>query len=429
MIAQDAKCINNGKKLNEAIGALNPLLAMSVGYTGGGKPPQVSYSDGEVKILLPLADSVDGFSLEELDIVDTNNAASSRYFMTSASSVSTYGTTTASTSGTPTGKQSSAPTNKDRNSLGGTPNDKNRDKLTTGGAPLDNGAGGVMPAGMVKPGLQAAKDNFDDTRPLAPVPKMAGMVKPGSQAAKDNFDDTRPRPGAPPRGGDGTGGGFPLGGKGKGAFGGGVDAFGNELYADGTRVTPGGRGDGTGGGFPLPGVPPPGRRDGTGGGGGNTRPSNKITLSSDPSARAQIVADKTRRDNQAANKRIYEKAAAIKAANKKKKEDASAKAAAYKARVKAGNLKRTAKGAALRKKAAARVQSNIKAASSPVRSSQIATLKKQLTDTVRELANVDNQIARDRANKKIHSPSSPLMKKRQQLEDDRKRISSKMTSL
>jgi hypothetical protein len=161
MIQPDAKCVVNGAKVNEAIMALNPLLAMSVGYIGGGKPPQVTYSDGEVKILLPLADSVDGFSLEELDIVDTDNAASSRYFMTSTSSVSTYGTTTASTSGTPTGKQStSQPTSKDRNSLNGTPNNKNRDKLDTGGALLDSsGSGGVAPTGNVTGGGGALRDD------------------------------------------------------------------------------------------------------------------------------------------------------------------------------------------------------------------------------------------------------------------------------
>jgi len=157
MIQPDAKCVVNGAKVNEAIMALNPLLAMSVGYIGGGKPPQVTYSDGEVKILLPLADSVDGFSLEELDIVDTDNAASSRYFMTSTSSVSTYGTTTASTSGTPTGKQSSAPpTSKDRNSLGNTPSNNNRDKLTTGGMPLGNSGGNIAPPGNVTGGGSGA---------------------------------------------------------------------------------------------------------------------------------------------------------------------------------------------------------------------------------------------------------------------------------
>ena len=154
MITPDAKCVNNGKKVNEAINAINPLLGMSVGYTAGGTPPQVTYSDTEVKILLPLADSVEGFSLEELDIVDTNNAASSRYFMTSLSSVSTYGTTTASTSGTPTGKQSSPQPTTGRNKLdaGGNNADNNRDKLNTGGALLDNRGGGVAPVNKITSG-------------------------------------------------------------------------------------------------------------------------------------------------------------------------------------------------------------------------------------------------------------------------------------
>ena len=151
MITPDAKCVVNGSKVNEAIIALNPLLSMSVGYIGGGKPPQVTYSDGEVKILLPLADSVEGFSMEELDVVDSNNAASSRYFMTSLSSVSTYGTTTASTSGTPTGRQSSPQPTKGRNKLnaGGNSAGNNRDQLSTGGALRDTSGGGVAPNGII----------------------------------------------------------------------------------------------------------------------------------------------------------------------------------------------------------------------------------------------------------------------------------------
>jgi hypothetical protein len=388
MIQPDAKCVVNGAKVNEAIMALNPLLAMSVGYIAGGKPPQVTYNDGEVKILLPLADSVDGFSLEELDIVDTNNAASSRYFMTSSSSVSTYGTTTASTSGTPTGKQSTPqPTNKDRNRLGNTPSNKNRDKLDKGAAPIGNG--GAMPAGMVKPGSQAAKDGFND------APRMGGaMVKPGSQAAKDGFNDT-PRmggamvapgsqaanegfndvslPGAPPLGGD---------------------------------TTP----------APLPGAPPLG---------GDTTPNTKNRLSSEASAFGQTLAAKTQRDNQEANQNIYEQAAAIRENNKKKTEQARA----YKAKIAAGNLARKAAGDELAAKADKRAQSNIKAASSTDRTAKIAMLKEQLTSVVRELARVDDQIARDRSNRKIHSSSSPLMMRREQLEAERKRISGEMTSL
>ena len=157
MITPDAKCVVNGAKVNEAIMALNPLLSMSVGYIGGGKPPQVTYTDGEVKILLPLADSVEGFLLEELDVVDSNNAASSRYFMTSSSSVSTYGTTTATTSGTPTGKQSSPQPTKGRNKLNAGGN--NRDQLGMAGAAPANQGGAVAQPNIVAaaaPGLQAA---------------------------------------------------------------------------------------------------------------------------------------------------------------------------------------------------------------------------------------------------------------------------------
>jgi hypothetical protein len=86
--------------------------------------------------------------LEELDVVDSNNAASSRYFMTSLSSVSTYGTTTASTSGTPTGRQSTPQPTKGRNKLdaGGNNAGNNRDKLTTGGALLDTSDDGSTAA-------------------------------------------------------------------------------------------------------------------------------------------------------------------------------------------------------------------------------------------------------------------------------------------
>ena len=243
MIQPDAKCVVNGAKVNEAITALNPLLAMSVGYIGGGKPPQVTYSDGEVKILLPLADSVAGFSLEELDIVDTDNAASSRYFMTSSSSVSTYGTTTASTSGTPTGKQStSQPTSKDRNSLGNTPNDKNRDKLTTGaGRPIAPGNAGVAPTVNISTGRPIAdgstaadsRAKFLDERERA-AGGSANMISVGGAgvdefgnaiggagrpvadgstaadsrakflAARQGATTPAPLPGAPPLGGDTT---------------------------------------------------------------------------------------------------------------------------------------------------------------------------------------------------------------------------------
>ena len=354
MIQPDAKCVVNGAKVNEAITALNPLLAMSVGYIGGGKPPQVTYSDGEVKILLPLADSVDGFSLEELDIVDTSNAASSRYFMTSTSSVSTYGTTTASTSGTPTGKQSSAPpTSKDRNSLGNTPSNNNRDQLSmnTGGALRDSG-GGVAPTGNVTGGAlrddrkvdqfgntiggggalradgfmvagdagQAARD-FDDT--MGSTPKIDGgfmVAGDAGQAARD-FDDT-PNVGAPPL--SGTGGDFPAPPK--------VGA--PRILIPAPPLS------GTGGDFTAPpkvGAPP-------------LTPTPERILSSEPSRLARYMADKTKRENDEMNRKIKAEAAAI-AAEKERKAD---EAAAKKAEVEEANRQREAKGEALRAKAAER---------------------------------------------------------------------------
>ena len=345
MIQANAKCIVNGDKVNETIMAVNSLMNVDI-VVGNVDVPQIKHFPTGFLIVLPRGSS---YANEELYYVDTNNDVASRWFVTSTSQAST---TPVSTSGTPTGKQSSAPASKDRNSLGNTPKDKNRDKLDKGAAPIGNGAGGVMPAGMVKPGSQAAKDGFDDT------PRLGNfMVKPGSQAANEGFNDV-PLPGAPPLGGD-------------------------------------------------------------------TTPKTKTKLSSDPSLLRQIVAAKTKRDNELANQRIYEKAAAI----RKKKEDAAAKARAYKAKIAAGNLARKAAGDKLAAKAAKRAQLNIKEASSPVRTSKIVMLKEQLTSKVRQLAMVDAQIAKDRANHKIHSSSSPLMKRREQLEADRKRIASEMTSL
>ena len=405
MIQPDAKCVVNGAKVNEAITALNPLLAMSVGYIGGGKPPQVTYSDGEVKILLPLADSVDGFSLEELDIVDTSNAASSRYFMTSTSSVSTYGTTTASTSGTPTGKQSSAPpTSKDRNSLGNTPSNKNRDQLSmnTGGALRDSG-GGVAPTGNVTGGAlrddrkvdqfgntiggggalradgfmvagdagQAARD-FDDT--MGSTPKIDGgfmVAGDAGQAARD-FDDT-PNVGAPPL--SGTGGDFPAPPK--------VGA--PRILIPAPPLS------GTGGDFPAPpkvGAPP-------------LTPTPERILSSEPSRLARYMADKTKRENDEMNRKIKAEAAAI-AAEKERKAD---EAAAKKAEVEEANRQREAKGEALRAKAAERNKQF--ATSDSDRAASKASAQAGMEGAIIEHREISAWI---KANRKDKGPNDPEMK-------------------
>ena len=101
MIQANAKCINNGKKLNETIGVLNNILKVVVS--------------------------------EEIEIVDSNNQPSKRWFFT----------------GKLTGqKQDSDTGGKDR--YGNTPSNNNRDQLSmnTGGALRDSG-GGVAPTGNV----------------------------------------------------------------------------------------------------------------------------------------------------------------------------------------------------------------------------------------------------------------------------------------
>ncbi|MGB1179357.1 MAG: hypothetical protein ACPG4J_08855 [Lentibacter algarum] len=193
MIEPNAKCVVNGSKLNEAIDALNALLNIDITMADVSEP-QVKYGAGGVQIVIPAPDA---FANELLDVVDYNNSASTRWFITS--SLSGKASSSGTQSGAPINKSQSAGVGKNRDSLdrqGGNQNQRNKLNRATGGGQ----------------GLNIA-------RPVAP-PKTAN---------------------------------------GGGAFGGGTDAFGNELHADGSRVTPEGRGgalrdDGTTtrtGGMPL----------------------------------------------------------------------------------------------------------------------------------------------------------------------------------
>ena len=135
---------------------------------------------------------------EEFDVVEYGNVPGRRWFFT----------------GKLTGqKQDSASPGRDKLNTGSGAGSNNRDsmpKFTGGGGALkdDGGAGGFG-------GLNVGPDG-------------GGMLKyPG--------DTTGSRPSGMPKYPSDT-----TGGTGVGGFGGGTDAFGNELYADGTRVTPGG---------------------------------------------------------------------------------------------------------------------------------------------------------------------------------------------
>ena len=235
MITADAKCVVNGPKLNEAINALNPLLGMDI-IIGNVSQPEIKYSSDSVQIVIPPGG---GSTNEQLDVVDANNTAAQRWFMTTdeQGDADTDGDSSAGTNvGSPQNKTNDTTgALKDRDNLGGGGGggvNANRDQLAVdlpAGQLKDNG--GQMP--LAPGGRQMPQAPGGRQMPQAPqvMPQAPG----GEQ---------RPLPGAPPRGGNK-----------KGAFGGGVDAFGNELFADGSRVTPAGmRRDDSG---PLPGAPPP----------------------------------------------------------------------------------------------------------------------------------------------------------------------------
>lgn len=185
MIQANAKCINNGKKLNETIGVLNNILKVVVS--------------------------------EEIEIVDGNNQPSKRWFFT----------------GKLTGqKQDSDTGGKDR--YGNTQSNNNRDQLSmnTGGALRDDGSttsggginslnrGGVDQFGNTIGGSGALRDDGSTTagggiNSLNKGSGVAGGMADDGQTAEQsrtNFlanqqraADTTPPPlpGAPPLGGGG----------------------------------------------------------------------------------------------------------------------------------------------------------------------------------------------------------------------------------
>ena len=179
MIQANAKCIVNGDKVNETIMAVNSLMNVDI-VVGNVDEPQVKYFPEGFLIVLPRGSS---YTNEELYYVDANNDVASRWFVTSTTQAST---SPVSTSGIPTGKQStSQPRSKDRNSLGNTPSNTNRDQLTTGGALLDSsGSGGVAPTGNVTGGGGALRD--DGSRPANQGGGIAGGMADDGQTAEQS---------------------------------------------------------------------------------------------------------------------------------------------------------------------------------------------------------------------------------------------------
>ena len=172
MIDPDAKCVVNGPKVNETIRGLNPLLNMEIVRVAAAQGAKVVYGAGGVQLLIPLANSVEGFEQEEIDIVDSANAPSTRFFMTSETLVSNYGTITASNtvSASPTGSSTSTSTT--------TSGNKNRSQLSRPG-PSQNNRNSLNIAG--NGGLQVSASSPALTRaptappaPPAPVSQRSG---------------------------------------------------------------------------------------------------------------------------------------------------------------------------------------------------------------------------------------------------------------
>lgn len=194
MIEPDAKCVVNGSKLNEAIMAFNPLLAMNVSL-GDVVEPSVKYSEGGVQITLP---SPFEYANEELDVVNSDNTAGTRWFLTSTSqggASSSLDSSTTTTSNTPINKSNQSRPKRNRDELhreGGGQN--NRDQLNRatggGGALRDDGTTtrtGPQPSGALR----------DDGTTTRTGPQPSGALRDDGTTTRTGGDLT-PKPGAPP---------------------------------------------------------------------------------------------------------------------------------------------------------------------------------------------------------------------------------------
>jgi hypothetical protein len=73
------------KKLNEIINRLNPLLNIEVNEVEENAPLEIEYSDNNVVLRVPSGGGVpEGFAEETLDVVNSDNTAGQRVFLTKA---------------------------------------------------------------------------------------------------------------------------------------------------------------------------------------------------------------------------------------------------------------------------------------------------------------------------------------------------------
>ena len=74
------------KKLNEVIGRLNPLLNIEVSEVEEDEPLEIEYSDNNVVLRVPKSGGgvPEDFAEETLDVVNNDNTAGQRVFLTKA---------------------------------------------------------------------------------------------------------------------------------------------------------------------------------------------------------------------------------------------------------------------------------------------------------------------------------------------------------
>jgi len=72
------------KKLNEIINRLNPLLNIEVNEVEENAPLEIEYSDNNVVLRVPSGGVPEGFAEETLDVVNSDNTAGQRVFLTKA---------------------------------------------------------------------------------------------------------------------------------------------------------------------------------------------------------------------------------------------------------------------------------------------------------------------------------------------------------
>ena len=205
MIQPDAKCVVNGHKINaEIIPALNALLNMEI-IVGDVAAPEIRFTSESAQIVIP--PSAGAETNEELDVVDSNNQAAKRWFLTTLEAGIGGEDTTAPKMGTSAGSAGGSTENTKREKLGGgASSDKNRNKLdraaaSGGAAPIggNDGQGGNVnpPVNINNP---QGRPLYDPTTGKA-VPGTGNNLTGGGYPVGDG-DFPPPRPIAPPLGGD-----------------------------------------------------------------------------------------------------------------------------------------------------------------------------------------------------------------------------------